>query len=156
MRWLWNSVYETRRISKILKWPDLIICISNLYMAFILVKRIQFVIKVWSHVKWQLWLTSSPKGNDRSPESNVPRSNAFFSAIKANHSKVNSPETLFSPLKVKMRFFKFLSSIVPEILYWTPGLRTVGRMYAQPERSCPRGHKNIVVKIVARFWTFVG
>ena len=44
--------------------------------------------------------TSSPKGNDRSPEceSNVPRSNVVFLAIKTNHSKENSPETLFSPL----------------------------------------------------------
>ena len=32
--------------------------------------------------------TSSPKGNDRSPESNLPRLNVVFSAIKANHSKV--------------------------------------------------------------------
>ena len=30
--------------------------------------------------------TSSQKGNDRSPESNVPRSNMVFAAIKAYHS----------------------------------------------------------------------
>ena len=43
----------------------------------------------------------------------------WSSAIKANHSKVNSPETLFSPLEVKRCFLNFLSSIVPEILAWT-------------------------------------
>ena len=45
--------------------------------------------------------TNSPKGKDQSSESNVPRSNVVFSAIKAikaKHLKVNSPETLFSPL----------------------------------------------------------
>ena len=41
---------------------------------------------------------ASSKGKDRSHESNVPRSNVVFSAIKANHLKVNGPETLFSPL----------------------------------------------------------
>ena len=35
-------------------------------------------------------ITSSPKGNGRSPESIVPRSDVVFSAIKANHLKVNS------------------------------------------------------------------
>ena len=51
------------------------------------------------HTKMSMmYSTSSPKGNDRSPEFHVQRSNVVFSAIKANHSKVNSPETLFSPL----------------------------------------------------------
>ena len=39
-------------------------------------------------------VTILTKGKDRSPESNVPRSNVVFSAIKANHSKVNNPEIL--------------------------------------------------------------
>ena len=48
--------------------------------------------------------TSSPNGNDRLPESIVPRSNAVFSAIKANLSKVNSPETLFPHYKSRGAF----------------------------------------------------
>ena len=36
--------------------------------------------------------TSRSKGNDRSPDSNMPwRSNMIFSAMKASNSKVNSP-----------------------------------------------------------------
>ena len=35
--------------------------------------------------------TSRPKGNDRSPESNMPRSNMLFLAIKAGNAKVNNP-----------------------------------------------------------------
>ena len=71
-----------------------------------------------SHIWIHKYITSSPKGNDRSPESNVPRSNVVFSAIKANHSKVNSPETLFSPVKYKSQWSTFiLRSNVRS--YWT-------------------------------------
>ena len=58
--------------------------------------------------------TSHPKGNDRSPESNMPRrSNIVFSAIKAGNSKVKSPlwpnfERLwdFMPPHVVCKFYK--------------------------------------------------
>ena len=63
---------------------------ANNLLAIHSVKMLIFIFPNWIRCE-----TSSPKGNDRSPESNVPRSNVVFSAIKANHSKVNSPETLF-------------------------------------------------------------
>ena len=68
----------------------------------------------------QIIITSSPKGKDRSPESNVPRSNVVFSTIEANHSKVNSPETLhyFPPVKCRSQWstFIFRSNVRS---YWT-------------------------------------
>ena len=40
----------------------------------------------WPLLQVRRLRTSNPKGNDRSPVSNVPRSNVVFSAFKANHS----------------------------------------------------------------------
>ena len=51
--------------------------------------------------------TSSPKGNDRSLESNVPRSNVVFSAIKASFDPI-CPKTLCSlsptPMMLHIKF----------------------------------------------------